>query len=353
MSKKNLAVIFGGLSQEHEVSIMSAVSVCQAADREKYNIFPLAVTKDGNWLTPADSALVLRQEGMVGLSKENKVGLCRINGKVCIFYMTGEAGPIPIDVVFPLFHGPYGEDGSIQGMCKFLGVPCVGAGVLASAVSMDKSFMKSLFAVKSLPQTDYYVIEEYSWRREQNEIINEMLQVITYPLFVKPAGLGSSVGTSKVLDGKTLPVAIEEAFEFDEKVIIERFVEGRELECAVLGNRELKVAGPGEIIYRREFYDFAAKYTKGETRLLLEPCLDPSIKKKIRELALQAFRAVECKGMGRVDFFLTSENEIFINEINTIPGFTEFSMYPKLWAMEGLNLTQLIDALIELAIVVK
>ncbi len=350
MSKKNLAVIFGGLSQEHEVSIMSAVSVCQAADKEKYNIFPLAVTKDGNWLTPADSALVLQQKGMAGLPKENKVGLCRINGKVCIFYLTGEAKPIPIDVVFPLFHGPYGEDGSIQGMCKFLGVPCVGAGVLSSAVSMDKSFMKLLFSVKNLPQIEYYVIEESRWRREQNKIINEMLQIVPYPLFVKPAGLGSSVGTSKVTDGKTLLGAIEGAFEFDEKVIIEKFVKGRELECAVLGNKELRVAGPGEIIYHREFYDYAAKYTEGETRLLLEPYLDPLIKKKIRELALQAFQAVECKGMGRVDFFLTSENKIIVNEINTIPGFTEFSMYPKLWAVEGLNLPQLIDTLIKLAL---
>ena len=350
MDKISVALLFGGSSREHTVSLMSAISVFKAIDKEKYRVVPVAISKEGRWLNPDESLSSLDKARITVNKNKAEMTLAKKDGRPCLLVLNSSLQQYPLDIVFPLLHGPLGEDGSIQGFCEFLGVPYVGAGVLASAVGMDKDYMKRIFAGYGLPQTAFLAIRHYEWRKDKEGLMGNILSKMEFPLFVKPANLGSSVGIAKANSYEELLAASEYAFTFDKKVIIEEYVPGRELECAVLGNDYPEIAGPGEIIFQSEFYDYEAKYSGEATELILNPDLSKELRERMCNLALGAYKAIECRGMARVDFFLTPNDEILINEINTIPGFTEFSMYPKLWEAKGLDYGLLIDTLIQLAL---
>ena len=304
--KIRVAVLFGGKSAEHEVSIQSAKNVIAAIDRRKYSVLPIKINKSEKW-SP-------------GLNN--------------------------IDVVFPVLHGPFGEDGTVQGFLKLMGVPFVGAGVLGSALGMDKDAMKRLLNQAGIPTARFVVANNPS------EITFEKAKkILGLPLFVKPANLGSSVGVRKARNKKEFRRAVKEAFGFDRKILIEEYVQGREIECSVLGNENPIASLPGEVIPRHEFYSYDAKYIDpGGAELKIPADLPKPIIKKVQKMAVQAFKTLCCEGMARVDFFLTKNSKLFVNEINTIPGFTSISMYPKLWETSGISYSELIDRLIELAL---
>lgn len=319
MSKLRVGVIYGGRSGEHEVSLVSARSVMDALDQEKYEIIPIKIDKDGRW-----------------------------NGKVIEADPTREVG---LDVVFPVLHGPYGEDGTIQGLLELANLPYVGAGVAASSASMDKALMRALFAQVGLPLLPWEVVLGYEWMEDSNLVKARLEASLGYPMFVKPANLGSSVGISKVKSPDELGSAIELALSYDRKLVVEQGMENaREIECSVLGHNKPQASVLGEIIPAHEFYDYEAKYHNVQSQLIIPADLNESQTKTIREYACRAFQAVDCSGMGRVDFLVDADGAIFINEINTIPGFTEISMYPKLWEQSGLSYSELLDRLIELAL---
>lgn len=350
MQKKiNVGLMFGGRSAEHQVSVMSAQALAKAICLKKYNLIPMAITKDGVWLNPQKSNQALIEGFIRGKNQEISLIRCGNKGWICSLHNQFES--IPLDVLFPLLHGPLGEDGTIQGLCEFLGIPFVGSKVLASAVGMDKDFMKIIFKNNKIPQTAFFTVKIRDWRQNKNTIVANIVAKMNNNFFVKPAALGSSVGVSLVRDSAFLACAIDKAFFYGDKVIVEQAVKCRELECAVLGNDEnIKVAGPGEVIYQGEFYDYDAKYTEGGAELIIPAAIDLQIAKQAKILALKAFQALECRGMARIDLFLTSEQQLLVNEVNTIPGFTPYSMFPKLWQTEGLSYQKLIDALIDLAL---
>ncbi len=350
MGKKlNVAVVFGGKSGEHEVSLMSATNIINAMDKVKYNIYMVGITKQGEWMTyKGDTSKIAdgsweKEAGALG--REETVDLL-FSG---IF--DSEAG-CGVDVVFPVLHGPNGEDGTIQGLFEILGVPYVGCGVMASALGMDKDFSKQLFERAGLPVGDYTVM----LRKDIEEGIDLSMDAIEsrfgYPMFVKPANMGSSVGITKAHNRESLVRGLMEACRHDRKVLIEKGIDCRELECSVLGNDDPVASGIGEIIPSREFYDYEAKYFDGGKSILIIPAELPERKsQEIREIAVKAYKSLDCSGMARVDFFLEKgTGKVYINELNTIPGFTKISMYPKLWGAEGLGYGELIDRLIELAI---
>jgi D-alanine-D-alanine ligase len=307
--KTTVAVIYGGRSGEHEVSLRSAKSIIEAMDPEKYQVVHYVISKDGKW-----SPRPIQPE---------------------------PGGNPGVDVVFPVLHGTFGEDGTLQGLLELADLPYVGAGVLASAISMDKEMMKRVAKERGLPVVDYFIVPYCgSWKFAPD-----------FPMFVKPANLGSSVGISKVQDEDQLTRAIELARAYDRKVIVERGITGRELECAVLGNQDPIASAPCEILPSREFYDYEDKYLLDQARTVIPADLSPEQTAEIQRLAVECYRAVECEGMARVDFLLESATgKLYINEINTIPGFTSISMYPKMWEYSGLAMPMLIDRLIELAI---
>lgn len=320
MSKMRVAVIYGGRSGEHEVSLVSARSVMNALDKEKYEIIPIKINQDGGW------------EGDVQIQ-------------------ANPASNPDLDVVFPVLHGPFGEDGTIQGLLELANLPYVGAGVAASGAAMDKAFMRSLFKEARLPLLPWEVVFNHDWQCDAGAVRGRIEGNLAYPLFVKPANLGSSVGISKVETAQALDRAISLALEYDRKVVVEQgAINAREIECSVLGHNEPQASVLGEIIPSHEFYDYEAKYKSGDSRLIIPAPLEQSLTERIRQLAVRAFQAVDCSGMGRVDFFVTSGEEVYVNEINTIPGFTEISMYPKLWESTGLAYTELLDRLIQLAL---
>ena len=343
-----VGVIFGGRSGEHEVSLASAASVIRALDPEKYEAVPIGIGKDGRWFigTPAQKMLpdVLRQGQRVMLSADPNVG-------ALMPLEQSSAGSQRVDVIFPVLHGTYGEDGTVQGLLDLAGIPYVGSGVIGSAVGMDKDMAKRLFLQAGLPVGEFLAILRSEWESGRERILRAVAKKFRFPLFVKPAALGSSVGMTKVHKREELAAALDLAAEFAQKILVERNIRGREIEVSVLGNDDPRASVPGEIVPHREFYDYTAKYLEEGTRLEIPAKLTKTQVQRFQEYAGRAFRCLECRGMARVDFFLEKPSgRIYLNEINTIPGFTSISMYPKLWEASGIPYRELIDRLIQLAL---
>ncbi len=356
MNKKlKVGIIFGGRSGEHEVSYCSATSIIKAIDKKKYTVIPIGITKEGKWISPQETARALQSGKIVG--KSSVVLLNDPSSKALIYLDNDQrlnTSPAleKLDVIFPVLHGPYGEDGTIQGLLELADIPYVGAGVAASAISMDKELMKIIFKQKNLPILKWMAIKRKEWQTDKEKILTLIQNDFEYPLFVKPTNLGSSVGITKVHKKEELEKAIALASSYDRKILIEQGLEEiREIECGVLGNDEPRVSVVGEVRPAGEFYDYDSKYIDKGTQLIVPADLPDGISKKVQEIALCAFKAIDAAGMARVDFFVTKkENRIYLNEINTIPGFTSVSMYPRLWETTGISYPELIDQLIQLAV---
>ncbi len=351
VSKIRVGLIYGGRSGEHEVSVLSANSVLGAIDRQKYEVYPIGVTKDGRWLPgQSPAALVESQELQVRLMGEsvNETSLTRLeNRRGQILSSLSES----VDVIFPVMHGPFGEDGTIQGLLELAEIPYVGGGVLASAVGMDKAVMKAVFQAAGLPVGAYLVYLRKEWEANPEPILDAVAANLGFPCFVKPANLGSSVGISKAHHRAELQRAIAFAAEYDRKIVIEKLLVGREIECSVLGNDDPIASLPGEVVPCAEFYDYEAKYVLNDSKLIIPAELKPELVRKVQELAVRSFKAIDCAGLSRVDFFVDdATGAIFVNEINTLPGFTNISMYPKLWEATGIGYAELIDRLLQLAL---
>jgi D-alanine-D-alanine ligase len=352
MKKIRVAILFGGKSAEHEVSIQSARNIFQAIDREKYEIVLIGIDRDGSWYLNESSRFLLddRNPDLVALNKTSEpLAMVPGSAKDAQLLATGAAEKLAkIDVVFPVLHGPMGEDGTVQGMLKLAGIPFVGAGVFGSAAGMDKDFMKKLLQVAGLPVAKAISL---SWWQRDQLTAEQVERELGFPCFIKPANMGSSVGVHKVHDAGELSAAVADAFQYDTKILIEEFIIGREIEISVLGNENPQVSLPGEIVASHEFYDYEAKYIDDKGAELRIPADLPGEKiSEMQELARKAFLAIGAEGMARVDFFYTGDGKFVINELNTIPGFTKISMYPKMWQASGIGYSELIDHLIRLAL---
>jgi D-alanine-D-alanine ligase len=349
--KLRVAVLFGGQSGEHEISIRSAHSVVDEIDRDRFEPTLVGIDRQGGWhFHSAESFCRLTTDA--GDGGMGNIALVSRDGEHTLIDIEQDGRlAAPVDVVFPVLHGPFGEDGRVQGMLEMLGVPYVGAGVLGSAVGMDKDVQKRLLRDAGLPVVPFVTIHRGEWDKAGSSIRKQVAE-LGWPIFVKPANLGSSVGISKVKDATELDPAVEEAFRHDDKVVVEKGVDAREIECSVLGNDELAASVLGEIVPAADFYSYEAKYSaSSQAELLIPAPLDDELAKAMRALALRAFRLVECGGMARVDFLLERiTNTPYVNELNTMPGFTSISMYPKLWEATGLSFSELISRLIELAL---
>src|ERR1700690_2337514 len=382
MNKLRVGILFGGRSGEHEVSLLSAASVLNAIDKEKYEVVPIGITKDGRWLTAehaeglltgklvieprhlragdpsttSPAAVLARGEAVVVPPEpvHRQTGLVPFQTDARLMRRASDRA-INVDVIFPVLHGTFGEDGNIQGLLELADIPYVGAGGLGSGAGMDKDIMKSLFNAGGIPIVKHVTILRSAWENDPRKV-EKLVGKLKYPVFVKPANLGSSVGISKAHNRKELGPAIEEAAKFDRKIVIEQGVGGnkdkaREIECSVLGNDDPVASVPGEIVPGKEFYDYTAKYVDEGSQLIIPAKLTKSETKKVQALAVAAFKAVDCSGLARVDFLMDPKTrKIYLNEINTMPGFTSISMYPKLWAASGLAYADLIDRLIQLGI---
>lgn len=350
-----VGVIFGGRSGEHDVSLRSAQTVMQALDPDRFEVVPIGITREGCWLTGGDPLRRLAMTSRLALDGEPDDAASAI-----MAFEESDAAPLDIigtgwarglDVLFPVLHGPMGEDGTIQGLLELARIPYVGSGVLGSAVAMDKVVSKCLFTQAGLPVAPWISLLRQEWRRDPVGITDRVQRELGYPCFTKPANLGSSVGIRKVHHAGELMAGIEEAIRHDRKVIIERGIEARELEVAVLGNDEPRTSVVGEIIPCHEFYDYEAKYMDDRSRIVIPAEIEPDVAALARSLAAEAFRVTDVAGMARVDFFLErATGRLYLNELNTIPGFTAASMYPKLWEASGLSLPQLVSSLIDLAL---
>ena len=342
-----VGVLFGGRSGEHEVSLASAASVIRGLDPDKYEAVPIGITKDGHWLI-GEGAVKMLPEVLKG---GRRVMLTADPTEAALVPLDRGAGAQRLDVIFPVMHGTFGEDGTIQGMLDLAGLPYVGAGVLGSAVAMDKDVSKRLCEEAGIAVVPWVAVPRWRWEKEPEAVKAEVETKFEYPVFVKPAALGSSVGMSKVHDASELGSALNLACEYGMKVMVEKAVTAREIEVSVLGNHEPKASVPGEIVPHREFYDYAAKYLEEGTHLIIPAELKPSQTHKVRSLAVRAFQVLELCGMARVDFFLEKKGgKIYLNEVNTIPGFTSISMYPKMWEASGIPFRELVDKLIALAL---
>lgn len=378
MKKLRVGVLFGGRSGEHEVSLLSAASILKAIDKEKYDVVPIGITKEGRWLTPAHAELLLRGEQPLETHRHLRAGdpeatpgaavLAKGEGVIVPpvpqahglvpFESAGRAAEhsIAVDVIFPVLHGTFGEDGTIQGLLELADLPYVGAGVLGSAAGMDKDVMKKLFAAAGLAIVKHVTFLRSEWELNAKRVNRLIESKLKYPLFVKPANLGSSVGISKARNRAELGPAIATAAEYDRKIVVEQGVGGkkrkaRELECSVLGNDTPRASTVGEIVPAAEFYDYSAKYLDEGSQLMIPAKITKKQLQTVQQMAVRAFQAVDCSGLARVDFLMDPGTEkIYLNEINTMPGFTSISMYPKLWAASGLGYQDLIDRLIELAL---
>lgn len=352
--KLTLAVIFGGASCEHQVSVASAKSLIEAVDRNKYQVVPLMVDEEGRWFRLLD--LSAAAAGFSTCSQGRSVALWRCDQGKGIIVLGSRKGAIhlafeAIDVAFPVIHGTQGEDGSLQGLLEMADIPYVGSGVTSSALGMDKEFMKIVFSQRRLPMADYFTFSVANWKAEAGAIIKAIERRIGYPAFIKPSCLGSSIGVSKARSPEELVEAVELASLYNPKLIAERAISGRELECAVLGNDVPSASVVGEVKPKNEFYDYQSKYTDGMMEFSIPADLPSGLADEVRTLSVKAFKALDCSGMARVDFFLENgSGKVYLNEINTIPGFTEHSAYPKLWAASGITYSELIDTLISLAI---
>jgi D-alanine-D-alanine ligase len=387
MAKLRVGILFGGRSGEHEVSLLSAASVLNAIDKSKYEVVPIGITKEGRWVTAADAEkLLLGAEGGPPASSQShlRAGNPETTPGAAVL-AAGEAVVVPpepvrhgsalepfqtdaaltrrasdrainVDIIFPVLHGTFGEDGTIQGLLELADIAYVGAGVLGSAAGMDKDVMKSLFRAAALPIVKHVTILRGNWEAEPKKVQKFVESKVKYPVFVKPANLGSSVGISKAHNSKELGPAIYEAAKFDRKIVIEQGVGGkkkkaREIECSVLGNDEPEASVPGEIVPCKEFYDYNAKYLDEGSELIIPAKLTKAETRKVQQLAVSAFQAVDCSGLARVDFLMDpASRKIYLNEINTMPGFTSISMYPKLWAASGVSYPELIERLIGLGL---
>jgi len=384
MNKLRVGILFGGRSGEHEVSLLSAASVFNAIDKDKFEVVPIGITKEGRWVTAADAERLLKGEwehheerhlragdpettpGAAVLARGESVvvppephtrenSLAPFQTDAAHLARRAADRAIDVDVIFPVLHGTFGEDGTIQGLLELADIPYVGAGVLGSAAGMDKDIMKSLFRAAGLPIVRHVTFLRADWESTPKKVQKLVESKLKYPVFVKPANLGSSVGISKVHNRKELGPAIEEAARFDRKIVIEQGVGGkqkaREIECSVLGNDQPAASVPGEILPCKEFYDYDAKYLDEGSELIIPAKLTKAETKKVQQIAIGAFKAVDCSGLARVDFLMEPKTQkIFLNEINTMPGFTAISMYPKLWAATGISYPELIEKLIQLGI---
>lgn len=353
-----VGVVFGGRSGEHDVSLRSARSVMAALDPTKYEVVPIGVTRQGVWMLGGDpmAALTAGDASAAGgtaiLADPSQRGLRTVDVRPEQIAPGRPAGEAPIDVVFPVLHGPYGEDGTIQGLLEMANVPYVGAGVLGSALGMDKGVQKRLLRADGIPVVDWIDVTIATWTKRREQLLIEIEARLGYPCFVKPANMGSSVGVSRADDEAGLVAAIALAAGYDRKIVVEQAVaDAREVECSVLGNDEPIASVPGEIIPDREWYDYDSKYSESRTQLVIPAQLPPEATAEVRRLAVAAFKAIDCAGMARVDCFVSRDaSRIWINELNTIPGFTSISMYPKLWEASGIGYSELVDRLIQLAI---
>jgi D-alanine-D-alanine ligase len=379
MKKLKVGVLFGGRSGEHEISLLSAASVLKAINPEKYEVVPIGITKEGRWVTSGHAEKLLRGEAVheeggrhlrAGDPQATSSAAVLAKGDAVIvppmpqsdslvpFESAARAADhgINVDVIFPVLHGTFGEDGTIQGLLELADIPYVGAGVLGSAAGMDKDIMKRLFAAAGLTIVKHVTILRAQWEKEPKKVIKEVESKLSYPVFVKPANLGSSVGISKARERKELGPAIEEAASYDRKIVIEQGVGGkkhkaRELECSVLGNDDPRSSIAGEIVPAAEFYDYQAKYLDEGSQLIIPAKLARKQMKELQEMAVKAFQSVDCSGLARVDFLMDPKSgRIYLNEINTMPGFTSISMYPKLWAASGIPYPELIDRLLQFAL---
>jgi D-alanine-D-alanine ligase len=366
MGKQRLrvGVLFGGRSGEHEVSLNSARNVMDALKQAGHTVLPMGITREGHWLTQGDPHKLLADHAATGQPTTNPTSaLVMRNGAHTpteedqatwsLLPQSNPDAPLPmLDVIFPVLHGPYGEDGTVQGLLEMANLPYVGSGVAGSAVGMDKALAKQLFAQAGLRQANYVVILRKRWRAQPAQVLDEVETMLGYPAFVKPANLGSSVGISKARDRAQLAAALQLAAEYDRKLIVEQAVpNAREIEVSVLGNDDPLVSIPGEIKPGHEFYDYAAKYLDDSSQLLIPAPLSPAMVAEVQGMGLSAFRVTDCAGLARVDFLLDDATQtLYLNEINTMPGFTRISMYPKLWAASGLSYPELVSKLLELAL---
>ena len=356
--KIRIGLIFGGRSGEHEVSLASATSIMANLDKDKYEVVPIAITKEGSWLLGTEPRrLSAAEQDTSAESSVEQTTAVTLTGdprlRRLIPVQSGDeiGNRGALDVIFPVLHGTYGEDGALQGLLEMANVPYVGCGVLGSALGMDKEKMKMIFGSVGLPTVEYLVCRRHEWEHSPEVIMNAVEESLGYPNFVKPVNLGSSVGVSKAHDRHELEHAINVAAEYDHKIIIERGLDCREVECAVLGNEQPIVSVVGEVISSNEFYDYRAKYIDGKSQIIIPADIAREVAEEVRRQALQAFLALDLNGLARVDFFIEKgTNKVYINEVNTLPGFTEISMYPKLWEASGLPYPELLDRLIELAI---
>ncbi len=355
MEKIKTGVLFGGCSGEHVVSLHSAQSIMKAIDKDKHEVIPVGITREGRWIAGGDPWKVLWENASPENCCKAVPAMDPLNPGILLID-EGRTDRIirefiSLDIVFPVLHGPYGEDGTVQGVLELSGIPYVGSGVMGSSAGMDKVIMKQLFTQNSVPVGPYLYFKRHGWEEDRGYWKIRVDKEIGYPCFVKPANLGSSVGISKVYSADQLEEAVIEAFNYDEKAVIEAHIGGKEVECSVLGDETASASTPGEIIPCNDFYDYRSKYIDDRSELIIPARLPSNLKEKVRQLSVSAFKAVEASGLARVDFFVDEEKEeVTINEINTMPGFTTISMYPKLWEASGIPYPELVERLIRLGI---
>jgi D-alanine-D-alanine ligase len=342
MPRTRLAILYGGRSAEHQVSVVSARSVMEALDPDRFEVVPIAITRDGAWLLPDRSPLELT-------AADGALPEVEAAGKALA--VRPQEGVGGVDVVFPILHGPFGEDGTVQGLFELADLPYVGSGVLASALAMDKAMAKVVLAQAGLPQAPYLVVPVRDWRADPDRVAAEVEGRLAYPVFTKPARLGSSIGISKVKTPDGLAAGLADAFAHDTKALVEQGITARELECGVLGNDAPEASVVGEVVPGHEFYDFEAKYLDESLKLEIPAPVPGAVRDRVRELSLRAFQALDCEGFARVDFFYEeATGRVLLNEVNTIPGFTPKSMFPMLWAASGLSYPDLVARLVDLAV---
>ncbi|WP_445490581.1 D-alanine--D-alanine ligase [Niallia sp. 03133] len=343
--KKKLGLLYGGKSAEHKVSMQTAMAVIKALDTDKFDIHPIYISEGGEWIRGEQLTGPVENVKQLEFTTNDEIQSTALSSR-----LFQSAEDRSFDVIFPLLHGPNGEDGTVQGLLELLNLPYVGNGVLASSAGMDKVIMKNIFEVAGLAQVKYTSFIRNDWNKDKKAAYDKVEQELGYPCFVKPANLGSSVGISKCTNRDELDAAFAEAFQFDRKIIIEEGVTAREIEVGVLGNDNPEVSVAGEIVPKKDFYDYKAKYEDGDTALIIPADITEAEYRTIKEHAIKAFKALDCSGLVRADFFLTKEGNVYINEVNTMPGFTPFSMFPLLWKHSGVDYSSLIEKLVELAV---
>ena len=351
MSKLTVCILFGGISPEHEVSLRSAESVLNNIDKEKYRVLPVGITRDGKWYYFGGTDYAMLPAGTwTSAPGSCPAAISPVRGQGLLRFAGDTVTVTPIDVVFPVLHGENGEDGAMQGLLQMAGIPYVGPHVAASAVSMDKTLTKLVIDKEGIPQAAWELVRACELEDRMDAIVAALEDRFTYPMFVKPAGTGSSVGVSKAVDREKLKAALTAAGKFDNKILVEEFIKGKEIEVAVLGNENPVASVCGEIDSGAEFYDYDAKYVTDTSTAYIPARISGDLQERIRQAAVRVFQAVGCQGLSRVDFFATEDERLVFNEINTLPGFTSISMYPKLFTASGISYSRLIDRLLQLAL---